>query len=182
MISYLAGTIFKIRQREIILLVSGVGYQIFVTEKTCAEIKINATSEFWIFTHQTADSTALFGFQTERELKLFELFIAVNKVGPKTALEILETPVETLENLIEAEDAEAFARIKGIGTKTASRIVLELRGKLVSASGNLIDQEVYEALERLGFKKVEIKKRLEKLPNEIKDSEKIVEWFLRESL
>lgn len=180
MFSFLQGSVKKIARREVVLLTScGVGYQVFVNEKVLTNLEVGQQLGLWIFTHQTAESLTLFGFLEEGDLAFFKLLLTVNKVGPKIALEILETPRETLEGFLETGDAEAFARVRGVGAKTARRIVLELKGRLVGEGGAKIPEEVLSALAGLGFKQADIKKRLTDIPKDIIDPEEIVKWFLQ---
>lgn len=180
MFSFLQGSIRKIATREITLLTSGgVGYQVFVNAKIAATLVLQQQVEFWIYTHQTSESLALFGFTHEQDLDFFKLLLSVNKVGPKIALEILETPREVLENFLTTGDLAAFARIKGVGQKTAQRIILELKGKLVEQQQGQIPAEVSAALLGLGFSQAELKNNFKKIPSDLKNSEDIIKWFLQ---
>lgn len=103
------------------------------------------------------DSLSLYGFPTEETRSAFETLLSINGIGPKVALNILSTfTPDTLALAVESADIKAFATVPGIGTKTANRIVLELKGKLdlaaipssISISG---DGDVIEALMALGY-------------------------------
>ena len=184
MIGYLTGTVLKIRPRKLILIVGGIGYEIFTNQCLLTKIAPGEKLEVWIHTHQTNDSISLFGFITERELDFFELLNSVNGVGPKTALDILETPVETIENTIIAGDTKILGKTKGIGAKTAARVVLELRSKITGQKPEVpqnfeINQEAVDALATLGYRKSDVKKTLIQLPVEISETEEIIKWFLK---
>jgi Holliday junction DNA helicase RuvA len=117
------------------------------------------------------DSLTLFGFPTEEARQSFEKLLEVNGVGPKVALGVLSrlTP-EALATAVSLGDIDAFSGVPGVGKKTASRIVLELKGKLdetwlaaVAAGG---DDEVLQALTALGYTASEARRALSALPND----------------
>lgn len=184
MISHLSGIVLKTRNRQLILNVQNVGYAVFVSKNLLAKTESKQSLELWIHTHQTSDAISLFGFISEKELDFFELLTSVNGVGPKTALDLLENSVEVLENIIVSGDAKALSQIKGIGAKTAARIVLELKSKITGADPEVpinkeINEEAISALVQLGWKKSEIEKLLVKLPAKITEAEEIVKWVLQ---
>ena len=181
MIASLTGTALTTRARAIILDVHGVGYRVIVSSRLLATPPSTPLT-LAIHTHQTSDAITLFGFNSESELSLFERLISVNGVGPKTGMDILETPREEFLQHLEAGDAKALSRIPGIGPKTASRIILELKGKLTDPEadkqGSAPSHEAIEALESLGYKKKDILARLKKAPEDITSTEEMVRWFL----
>lgn len=183
MIGHLTGRVLKIRGRKMILDVAGVGYEVRATEKILGEMEIGTERELWIFTHQTSDSISLFGFEKEDELDFFELLISVNGVGPRSAIEILERPVNEIRGAILTSDVAKIAETPGIGKKTAARLVLELRQKMAGGDPEIpaekIDSGILDAVVGLGYSKKVAEKVLAKLPAEIKDDAEIVKWFLR---
>lgn len=185
MLGYLSGTIVTTRRHAVILAAGGVGYLVAVSKQLLAKAKAGSKLALHIHTHQTSDTISLFGFVSETELEFFELLTSVNGVGPKTALEILETPREVIESAIVGNDTAAFKKISGVGPKTAGRIVLELRGQLTGdrnvtlPNESELDSDAVEALTQLGYKNAQIQKTLAKLPKEITETEAIVKWFLQ---
>ena len=184
MIGFLHGTVLKTRGKKLILSVNGVGYEVFVNTNILATAKPDTEQKLWIHTHQTNDAITLFGFVAEEDLNFFELLNSVNGVGPRTAIEILETPVEKLRQIITSGDAKKMAETPGIGKKTAARIVLELRPKLAGGDPEVpeeteIDAEILEAIVGLGYSKKAAEKILAKKPAEISEAEAIVKWFLQ---
>ena len=184
MIGFLSGNVIKIREKKLILDVGGVGYEIFANRKLLTKIQPTDSLKFWIHTHQTSDAISLFGFAEEKDLKFFELLNSVNGVGPKSALEILENPTNSLEKTIVSGDTKKLAETPGIGKKTAARIILELRSKIVGGDPKIpetaeIDSEILEAVAQLGYPKKVAEKILAKLPQEITITEEIVRWFLQ---
>jgi Holliday junction DNA helicase RuvA len=120
---------------------------------------------------------ALYGATDERGIKMFETLLGVSGIGPKVALSILGTmPVDSLENAISGGNVDLLTRIPGIGRKTASRLVLELKGKLdiMSAIGITTTPtaagEVVEALTGLGYSPAEIQAALSDMPKGVEYS------------
>lgn len=184
MIAYLSGTAIRSSLNSLIIVVNGVGYEVYVNQKLALHTEKNQQISLWVHTHQTSEAISLFGFIEENELSFFKLLTSVNGVGPKTALDILENPVEVVENIIVSGDAKTLSQIKGIGAKTAARIVLELKSKITGNEPEVpleskINEEAVEALTQLGWKKSDIQKILNKLPSEIKNTEEVVKWFLQ---
>jgi Holliday junction DNA helicase RuvA len=184
MIGSLSGTVQGTRGHSLIVEAGGVGYLVAVNKNLLLKTKIGTKLTLQIHTHQTSDAISLFGFASAADLEFFELLNSVNGVGPKTALEILETPREVVESAIISGDTAAFKRIPGVGPKTAGRIVLELRGKLTGDKNvtlprsHELDSDAVDALIQLGYKKNQIEKVLAELPTGITKTEEIVRWFL----
>jgi Holliday junction DNA helicase RuvA len=116
------------------------------------------------------DSLTLYGFVTEEERSVFEALIGISGVGPKLALSVLSRlSPESLASAVEASDTTALSTVQGVGKKTASRIVLELKGKLqgdwsVDASGPE-DDEVLDALTSLGYSGLEARRAVAAIPD-----------------
>jgi len=184
MISFLHGTVLKTRAKRLILNVNGVGYEVWANSKILANAPEGVEKKLWIHTHQTNEAISFFGFEDEKDLAFFELLNSVNGVGCKTALDILETPVEILESIIFEGSTSKLSETPGIGKKTAARIILELKPKITGSEIEVPrdtenNAEVLEAITGLGYSEKESKKILAKLPPEITKLEEIVRWFLQ---
>lgn len=120
---------------NVIVECTGIGYDVQISLNTYADIE--PLSEGLLFTYHLVreDTEMLFGFSTKREKALFELLISVSGVGANTARVILSSlsPVE-IEHAIISEDAATLQGVKGIGAKTAQRIVIDLRDKVAKAA------------------------------------------------
>jgi Holliday junction DNA helicase RuvA len=166
MISFLKGRILERGLTYIILENNGIGYKVFVTPEI---LERKAGEEVSIFTyHKVAeDGQALFGLPNFGTLQLFEQLITVSGVGPKAALAILSaTTVETVRQAIVSQDPGVFTRISGIGTKTAERIILELKNKmgaLEAAPGAAASSDVFDALLSLGYNQREARDVLKRI-------------------
>lgn len=177
MIAGLRGTIFQKFEDAVLVDVQGVVYRVNTSSTTLGDI--GATGEEARLLTQLyvrEDQMTLFGFATDDELRLFNTLIGVSGVGPKLALAILSrVRPDALELAINAENAELLATVPGVGRKTAARLILELRGKLVpaatAAAGGAAqpsqeDAEVLAALRSLGYTTAEAHGALSRAPRD----------------
>ena len=137
MIAYLMGTVAGTDQASAVIDVNGIGYSVFMSNRALSRLP-RTGEQVRVFTHLQVreDDMSLYGFLTLEEKDLFTKLIGVTGVGPKVALAALSTfePDELVEAIV-AEDVKAVSRIPGVGRKSASRIVLELKGSLESGFG-----------------------------------------------
>ena len=164
MIAYLKGRILEKGLTYIILENQGVGYKVFVTPDALSK---SVGDEVALFTYHkvSEDGQSLFGLPDCTTLQFFEMLITVSGVGPKVALAILSAArVEAVKDAIGRQDAAIFTRISGVGTKTAEKIIVELKNKvgtLTSAAGS--SSEVFDALLALGYNQREVREVVGKL-------------------
>jgi Holliday junction DNA helicase RuvA len=131
MIAFLKGKLIHKDPTFVIIEVNGVGYHVHISLQTYSEIKDQ--ENILLFTHLSIreDAHVLFGFSKEAEKKLFQLLISVNGVGPSTAIVMLSyMSIDELKSAIVHDDAATLQKIKGIGGKTAQRVIIELKDKL----------------------------------------------------
>jgi|SRR6185295_566035 len=184
MIAHLSGTVFKKEPRALIVDVQGVGYRVFCTLELLAQSAVGQKTALHIHQHIREDDVSLFGFAKEDELNFFEKLISVSGIGPKTALEILAVPARLIGSAITNGDVPFLQSLKGIGRKTAERLIVELRGSLPTfdaGSGVIVPAEVVAALSDLGFESGEIQRAFQELKEPLKKSEEMVKWFLQRS-
>ena len=131
MISFIKGELVDIDQDKVVVECNNMGFNIFVTSQFIS--KIGSTGkEVKLYTHMSVreDGITLFGFERKEELKAFKLLITVSGIGPKGALAVLSVmTVEELKLAIMANDAKAISKTTGIGAKTASKVILDLKDK-----------------------------------------------------
>lgn len=157
MIRGLRGTLVSKRPGEVLVDVQGVIFRVQTSATTLQELG-DPGEPISLVTHLMVreEELALYGFATETELELFLSLLGVSGVGPRGALSVLSlAPPERIAEWIREEQVDQLARAPGVGRKTASRIVLELRGRLpslVSSSGvDELDRELLAALQALGY-------------------------------
>lgn len=163
MIGRLTGIIDSNITNPIIIDIHGVGYVVHVPERYLASVKPEKVHTIFVHSHIREDAFDLYGFATEQELKLFELLLTVSGVGPKTAINVIDRGVESVETAVRKGDVDFFTTIPRLGTKNAQKIIIELKGKL-DLTGELGDtKELMDALTSMGFKHQEIREIIKKL-------------------
>ncbi len=188
MIRLLHGTLAHLEDRSLVLMVQGVGYQVFVP-RDLLSLAPDSELTLHVHTHVREDTFCLYGFSRADELKFFELLISVSGVGPKMALEILSEPIQNTKNAIFTGNLNALTKTPGIGKKLAERIVLELKGKVQPTDLNAsnaphrslthLDEDAILALEGLGYKRLHIEKVLSTSEEDFDSTEKLIHWFLQ---
>lgn len=191
MISYIIGHIRSINEDSFIIENNNMGYLIFSSLTTLANIEIN--NEYKIYTSMQVreDDISLFGFFTKDELEMFTLLTSVSTIGPKIAMGILSSiSVNDIKTAILNNDIDILTVAKGIGKKSASRIILELVDKVKKMEflpvenikvGNKENDEIdvaREALLNLGYEKNDV----EKVLFDLKDTDLSLEGIVKESL
>jgi holliday junction DNA helicase RuvA len=162
MIGHLEGTIRQLDANQAIVVCGGVGYLVNIPASTFYKLEGQKAASLQIHTHVREDAIALYGFATPEEKFAFEKLISISGIGPKLAQNILSgiEPVELAEAILRS-DTRRLSSIPGVGKKTAERICLELRDKLVFAgerpkaappTRTTVDDDVHSALVNLGYK------------------------------
>lgn len=159
MIAHLTGTVRHLTTEKVVLEVGGVGYSISITPRTSTHIVMGSELSLATTLVVREDSMTLFGFLDTRDRDIYETLQTVTGIGPKVALAITGalTPDE-LARAIALEDIAAIEKVPGIGRKGAQRLILELKGKLVSDSSvpvlvthSVVRDQLLSALTGLGF-------------------------------
>jgi len=163
-IEFLQGELVRKTPTEAVVECGGVGYLASISLKSFAALPASGPVRLLVHFHETETSTRLFGFASEGERQMFRTLQSVRGVGPAMALTLLshETP-ELLAGRIRGGDAKGLTRIKGIGTKTAERLVLELKNRLdhVAAAPVAPEHErlLVQALKSLGLSESEAEEK-----------------------
>ena len=190
MYAFISGKIVEKSPTYVVVDNHGIGYLINITLNTFTAI--GESSEARLYTHEQIleDAHNLFGFASQKERDLFELLISVSGVGCNTARLILSSlTANELSNAIANDDVKTIQAVKGIGAKTAQRIVIDLKDKLKKSDfqteifdtpNNTIKAEALSALTILGFSKAAIEKALDKLLKQMPDA--TVETLIKEAL
>jgi len=171
MISFIRGKKIHIDPAKIIIEVNGVGYDINISLRTYSKLKDE--SEVFVYTHLNVkeDSHTLYGFNSESERNTFLSLLSINGVGPSTAIMILSSlSANELKKAIISSDTNKIKSVKGIGLKTAERIILELKDKVTFDDidqdkfydhiNNTIKDEALSALSSLGISKNIVEKHI----------------------
>ena len=194
MISYIKGAISFKNPTFIIVETGGIGYKINISLNTYSKIEKSETIKILTHLQVKEDSHTLYGFADGAERKLFRHLISVSGIGPSTAQTMLSSmnPEEARAAII-GENVAAFKTVKGIGPKTAKRLILDLKDKLLKDGGdtalvaagvdNTLRNEALSALVSLGFNKIQSQKVLSKILKEqpqVKTVEELIRLSLRQ--
>lgn len=176
MIDYIKGKIEELTPTCVVLDNSGIGYSIEISLQTYAFLEDKTEAKIYIYHHIqfNSDVELYYGFSSKDERALFELLISVSGVGVNTARVILSSfGAEEFRGAILSENVNAIKSVKGIGLKTAQRMILELKDKIVKGEGaseelsfgsrNEIIDEASSALQMLGYSKQNITKVLQNI-------------------
>lgn len=201
MIGRLTGNLVLIEGNQLLLDVSGVGYEVEVSASVLATSP-QAGKSLALYTHFVVREEAqlLFGFGDQRERDLFRAYIRINGVGPKMALALISSiSLPTLVSAVQANEVGVLTKVPGVGKKTAERLMVELKSRLdtlmpegmsaVSLAAGAVDRavgrEAEDALIALGYKPNQasdaVQQALQALANDSGDvgTEQLVTWVLR---
>jgi len=170
MIDYIKGQIVELTPTELILENAGIGYSILISLQTYEVFQTQTQAVAYIHHYIREDEELFYGFATKDERELFRLLISVSGIGVASARMMLSTlTAEEIRQAILAEDVNRIKSVKGIGLKSAQRLVLELKDKIVKGEGaadtplfktdnSALVDEATTALVMLGFSKANIGK------------------------
>lgn len=131
MISFIRGELAEVFENSVVIDSNGMGYEVYVPLTVHGNLpRIGQMVKLYTYLQVKEDMVALYGFTSREDLTVFKLLITVNGIGPKGALGILSSiSTDDLRFAVLAEDAKAIAKAPGIGAKTASKVILELKDK-----------------------------------------------------
>lgn len=188
MITHLRGRLVEKNPTHAIVECAGVGYEVKISLHTFSSL--GSDESLFIYTQQIIreDANLLYGFHAAEERLMFNHLISVSGIGPNTAMLMLSalTPDE-IAHAIQSEDVQTIKRVKGIGAKTAERVIIDLRDKVakmefssnnIFAPNNTTRFEALTALVALGFDKKSAERALDK----VSSGDEPVEVLIREAL
>jgi len=194
MISRLKGILLEKTADKMVVDVTGVGYEVGISLITFYDLpEPGGPVSLYIHTHVREDTLSLFGFLKKEEKRLFEHLITVSKIGPRMALNILSRmPFDELKSAIRRSEVGRLTSLPGVGTKTAERLVLELRDKMgvepavETESTSLLSMDgvagdAVSALMNLGYKRNEAEKAVTRACQDNSSDQKLEE-MLKHSL
>lgn len=193
MIDYIKGSIVELTPTDTVLECHDIGYKILISLQTFSLLEGKKETTIYIHHYLREDEELYYGFGTKDERELFRLLIGVSGIGASTARMMLSSMTsEEIRNAIIAEDINKIKSIKGIGLKSAQRLILELKDKVVKGGGtdnsalfskvdNGIIEEATTALVLLGFTKANVSKAISAVLKEAPSSslEQIIKLALK---
>lgn len=188
MIGSLNGKLIEKNPTELLIECSGVGYEVKISLNTYTQLSDSEQIKLHTKLIVREDAQILYGFFTKEEREMFNYLISVSGIGPNTAMIMLSSLVpEEIAHAIQTDDVITIQGIKGIGAKTAQRVIIDLKGKVIKFSsgsetfvlkGNKTRFDALNALVSLGFDK----KSTEKVLDKIDSGEQTVEQLIKEAL
>lgn len=174
MISFLRGEVIEKNADSLVLLIGGVGLKVYAPTMVCDQANIGETVSLQTYLAVKENSLTLFGFDLTETRDLFLMLLSVNGVGPRIALNILSSiSVDALRRAVVNEQPEVFARVSGVGKKTAQKILIQLQDKITETSGlerisrlSDVDTDLIAALTTLGYSIVESQSAVQSIPRD----------------
>lgn len=175
MIDSVEGEIIGLGENSVVVRVGGVGMRVNITAPLRARLRL--MDQIFLLTEFIVreDLLALYGFENEQERELFELLLGVNGVGPRLSMAVLSIlSVDAIRRAVFSEQSEVFARVPGVGKRTAQKIFIHLQDRIkpgdqfeMTGTGiGAIDESVLEALTALGYSIVEAQSAIQSIPRE----------------
>ncbi|MBO8485358.1 MAG: Holliday junction branch migration protein RuvA [Bacteroidetes bacterium] len=192
MIEYIKGKLVELTPTDAIVECNGIGYHMLISLQTFSSLENTEDVKVFVHHYLREDEELYYGFATKDERELFRLLISVSGIGAATARMMLSSLTsEEIRNAILAEDINRIKSIKGIGLKSAQRLILELKDKIAKGGGtetaifpvkdNSIVEEAVTALVLLGFTKANVNKAVSAVIKENPDAslESIIKLALK---
>jgi Holliday junction DNA helicase RuvA len=171
MFEYLKGELTLKKLEYAVVDINGIGYKVNISLKTYDKLVLGEKTKLYIYNYIREDMFKLIGFAEEKERNLFEILINVNGIGVSLALAILSTfDVEDMRDIVSREDVKLLTKVPKLGIKKAQKLIVDVKDKLkglqleegasgsTASKGIQIEEELYMALESLGYSKKDIEK------------------------
>ena len=188
---FINGKLTELTPAMAVISIGGIGYQIQISLQTYSPLRDKEEAHLWIVEIIREDTHLLYGFHTREEREIFRLLISVSGIGPNTARMMLSSlSTADVRRAIQTDNVPALKSVKGVGIKTAQRLIIELRDKIgktgeaggiLPATGNTSRDEALSALVMLGFARNESGKALDQILGEAPDigAEQLVKLALK---
>lgn len=179
MIALLQGEVVSKGGDSLTLLVGGVGYELAVPSRDMHRLALGETHRLFVAEQIREDAYDLYGYLDESEKRLHFRLVTVQGIGPRMAHAILSVyDTKTFAEIIEQEDLARLGQVSGVGKKTAQRMLLDLKGKLVDVAdgeGTVADDPALMALVQLGFSRDQASQALKQTDDALPTSERVRE-------
>ena len=168
--------------------VGGVFYRVMVPRRIINKLVVDSEVYLSTYMHVSEDDMSLYGFENREEVDMFRMLLGVSGVGPKTGKLIFdENGVDEIRQAVINADVDFFKKVKGLGLKTAQKIIIELKSKIGSMKDldlsaqeeNVKSDEVYLSLVQLGFDKKSTVEAIKKIPKKLETTEERLAWCLK---
>ena len=196
MIGFLRGIVDSTTQDTCFIDCNGVGYRVFIPQSTQTTLIVGQSARLYTYLHVREDAMLLYGFSTREEYELYTILLNVNGVGPKLALAVISsTGPSEFRRAVASQNICALTAIPGVGKKTAERMIVELKDKIMASfceeplmsdrlGGNgfgNVSEDALQALVALGYSRAEVAAVLRKIPADL-GLEEIIRQALKQFL
>lgn len=176
MIALLTGVVLEKTEKTLTVVAGQVGYEVYCVPPVLEQTKLNDEITLYTYQYVREDSLELYGFRHSSERNFFKQLISVTGVGPKSALTVMAlATLDELQSAIVQGDPTILTKVSGIGTKTAARIIVELKGKLASSHDISVqpslDTDAIDALLGLGYSATEAREALRHVGQDAENTE-----------
>ncbi len=188
MISFLRGSVFDKQKQSLTLETSGgIGYEVHMAPLKLVEVKVGQEIALYTYLKVSDSALDLYGFETADERDFFTTLMTVSGVGPKTAMSILSLgAIDKISGAIARGDVKYLTGVSGLGKKTAERLVVELKGKVMNQESGSTNNgssdamsEVIEALVGMGYGRDEAKQAVQSIDVADKTTEQLLRLALK---
>ena len=194
MYAYIKGDLEEKSNGFVVIENNGIGYKIFMSNTAIGRLgDLHSKVKVYTYYQVREDNISLYGFNTKEELRMFELLISVSGVGSKTAINMLSNiEASSFAVAVVSNDIKKISSIKGVGNKTAQRLVLELKDKLKAEqelmnvdevqeteSNDEISSDAITALQILGYTRKDVEAVLKKIDTKNLSTEEIIKQALK---
>jgi len=185
MIYSIQGKISEIGSDFIIVETESLSYQIFISDFFLKKLKLNQKIKLYTFLEVKENLVELYGFENKKELQYFKYLHSISGIGPKSAINVLSlVKVSDLEQAIINEQESLLTKVSGIGKKTAQRIILELKEKIMKTGATAkkfsgTDSLVIDALINMGYSPSQARETIKKIPSNIEGIKEKIKQALK---
>lgn len=184
MLALLEGKIELKTEKFVVINIGGVGYRVFCTASVLDKLTKNKKAKLFIHLYTRENIMDLYGFLSFEDLEFFETLISVSGIGPKAALSVMAlATVKTLKQAIASGQKALLTKVSGIGQRTAERVILELKNKIVAPIADIkklsSDSDAIDALVSLGYTSQQARGALEQAPAKTKGAANRVKEALK---
>lgn len=189
MIGHLNGRLVEKNPTEVVIECGGVGYEVKISLNTFAQLGSEESIRLFTRLVVREDAHIMYGFSTKEEREMFSHLVSVSGIGPNTAMIMLSSLVpDEIAHAIQSEDVRTIQSIKGIGAKTAQRVIIDLKDKMIKmvfSNENIFSQnntnrfEALTALLSLGFDKKSAEKAIDKISTGEESVEQLIKGALK---
>lgn len=172
----------EVNEKSCVVELGGFGMEVVCAKRVLNDLRPKLAKEVlvWTVLKIKEEEMILYGFTDKNEITMFHKLTSVSGIGPKSAISIMDLgELADLIKAIDAADIKYVSKAHGIGKKTAQRLIVELKGKLVFEEKDVVDDEVLMALKSLGYSRSEYQDLVAMMPDDLDTTELKIGWLIK---